>query len=101
MKKYKVISEGIHEYDINVDDQGHQIVYSICYSLGTQWEEPFRGSYVMGLIDDGNGIRFLTLQEHIDYGALNCLRLLIELNRTNDPHADKFQIVEENLILEV
>jgi len=38
------------------------------------------------MIDDGNGVKFSKKNKKMDYGELECLRILINFNHKTDKH---------------
>jgi hypothetical protein len=84
-KKYVVLSDGQHEYDIvdTYNDKGHRIL-KLFYSQEEFWNANNRGKMVLKMVDTGNGVRFSKNAKSLDYGELAEMRILMNFAKSTD-----------------
>jgi hypothetical protein len=84
-KKYVVLLDGQHEYDIldSTNNKGHRIL-KLFYSLEEFWNVNIRGKMVLKMVDTGNGVRFSKNAKSLDYGELAEIRLLMNFAKSTD-----------------
>jgi hypothetical protein len=84
-KKYVVLSDGQHEYDIldSTNNKGHRVM-KLFYSEAEFWNANIRGKMVLKMVDTGNGVRFSKNAKSLDYGELAEIRLLMNFAKSTD-----------------
>lgn len=77
-KKYRVFTNDIHEYNIEIgeNDKGYD-VYSLIRK-GDSWQEHAIGEIVCKMINDGNGYHITGIDKFMDYAEILQLQTLIQ-----------------------
>ena len=88
VKKYVVLSDGEHEYDIieTYNKKGHRVL-KLFYSQASFWNSNIRGTLSLKMVDTGNGVRFSKNVKSMDYGELAEIRLLINFNKSTSENS--------------
>jgi hypothetical protein len=97
-KSYFIFEEGLHEYTI-VDTILENDVrrLELQYSNAEHWDARVRGTVAISMNIDDLDIIFSPQINHIDYGQLHLLRLLINFERetnSNDKNKEKSEVIE-------
>ncbi len=84
-KKYVVLSDGQHEYDIieSTNHKGHRVL-KLFYSQEDFWNPKIRGNLVLRMVDTGNGVRFSKNAKSLNYSELAEMRLLMNFAKSTD-----------------
>lgn len=84
-KKYVVLSDGQHEYDIfeSTNDKGHRIL-KLFHSQEDFWNARIRGKLTLKMVDTGNGVRFSKNAKSLNYSELAEMRLLMNFAKNTD-----------------
>ena len=84
-KKYIVLSDGQHEYDIldSTNNKGHRIL-KLFYSQEEFWNASIRGKLILKMVDTGNGVRFSKNGKSLNYSELAEMRLLMNFAKSTD-----------------
>lgn len=94
-------NDGEVEYDISIKKSvkyPHTTKYSIYVSHSEFWHKDFRGTFIIGLSDNGNGIKIKKSKKKLKFGydeAL-CLRILLILNSMNFSEESFFTITDKS-----
>lgn len=84
-KKYALLNhEGNHEYNLVVEETSRGTWFSLSASDNDIWTSHYRGKILLEMYDDGNGVKFTKKNKKMDYGELECLRILINFNHKTD-----------------
>ena len=100
MREFIILnSEGEHEYDLKVQERKDTFIYKLYRSDSEPWTEWCRGEFIVGIEDDGNGIKFfgdLTKDRHLDYAQSSELSLIVRAyNQIDKSSYDKFSMIEK------
>jgi hypothetical protein len=84
-KKYLVMLDGQHEYTItdSKNKKGNRII-TLFYSDAEFWRIDLRGSKLLKMVDDGNGVKLSKASKKMDYSQLAELRLLLMFSKSTD-----------------
>jgi hypothetical protein len=84
-KKYLVILDGQHEYTITdtTNKKGHRVM-TLFYSEAEFWRYDLRGTQLLKMVDDGNGVKLSRASKKMDYSQLAELRLLLMFSKSTD-----------------
>ena len=82
-KKYVVLSDGQHEYDImdSTNNKGHRVI-KLFYSEAEFWNASIRGKMVLKMVDTGNGVRFSKNAKSFEYDELAEMHLLMNFAKS-------------------
>ena len=85
IKKYVVLSDGQHEYDIldSTNNKGHRVM-KLFYSEAEFWNASIRGKLVLKMVDTGNGVKFSKNTKSLNYSELAEMRLLMNFAKSTD-----------------
>lgn len=84
-KKYALFNhEGNHEYNLVVEETPCGSKLSLSTSNNEIWTSQHRDVLLLEMIDDGDGVKFSKKNKKMDYGELECLRILINFNHKTD-----------------
>lgn len=94
-KEYIVLSEdGIHEYNIVVNEIKKETKYSLFNSNNEIWSKQFRNKLALSMIDNGNGVIFESnISKTFEYHELLAIRLLICFAHQKE-NGLKYRIIE-------
>jgi hypothetical protein len=87
-KKYALLNyEGNNEYNLVVEENTNGSKLSL-YTSNNEvcWNSQHRDKLVLEMIDDGNGVKLSKKNKKMDYGELECLRILINFNHKTDKY---------------
>ena len=84
-KKYIVMLDGQHEYTItnSKNKKGHRVT-TLFYSEAEFWKYDLRGTELLKMVDDGNGVKLSKAPKKMDYSQLAELRLLLSFSKSTD-----------------
>jgi hypothetical protein len=83
MKYAIIVSNGSHEFDIQVIETEHSKTYSMYRSHSDIWTNP--GEHIQTITDDGNGMNFnVKVKKSIDYGVFAELSILLDFIKNYD-----------------
>lgn len=84
-KEFIVLLDGQHEYTIkeSTNKKGHRIL-RLFYSEAEFWRYDLRGTEILKMVDDGNGIKLSKASRKMDYSQLAELRLLFSFAKATD-----------------
>jgi hypothetical protein len=84
-KKYLVMLDGQHEYTIteSKNKKGYRVL-TLFYSEAEFWRFDLRGTELLKMVDDGNGVKISKVSKKMDYGQLAELRLLLSFSKATD-----------------
>ena len=84
-KKYLVMLDGQHEYTItdSKNKKGHRVV-TLFYSEAEFWRYDLRGTQLLKMVDNGNGVKLSKASKKMDYSQLAELRLLLSFSKSTD-----------------
>jgi hypothetical protein len=84
-KKYIVMLDGQHEYTItdSKNKKGHRVV-TLFYSEAEFWRYDLRGTQLLKMVDDGNGVKLSKASKKMDYSQLAELSLLFSFSKSTD-----------------
>jgi hypothetical protein len=82
-KKYVVLSDGQHEYDIldSTNNKGHRVM-KLFYSQEEFWNSNIRGKMALKMVDSGNGVRFSKNAKSLEYDELAEMHLLMNFSKS-------------------
>jgi hypothetical protein len=101
-KKYLVMLYGQHEYTIkdSKNKKGNRVL-KLFYSENEFWNANLRGTKLLKMVDDGNGVKLSKASKKLDYGKLNELRLLLSFAKETDENPiereSSYEIYEESV----
>jgi hypothetical protein len=81
-KKYLIMLDGQHEYTITDtrNKKGHRVI-TLFYSEAEFWSFDLRGTQLLKMVDDGNGVKLSKVSKKMDYSQLAELRLLLTFSK--------------------
>lgn len=84
-KEFIVLSDGQHEYVIkeSTNKKGHRIL-RLLYSDAEFWRYDLRGTEILKMVDNGNGVKLSKGGKKMDYSHLAELRLLLSFAKSTD-----------------
>lgn len=104
-KTYMVFDpNGVHDYNIVVDNNDKGDRFRLYASQGGHWTEQHRGSLILTLVDDGNGVSFDRPLKKVDYSSLFELKILLNFRDqtdTNELSHQKWKVVEDKTLAEI
>lgn len=78
MKKYPIFFEGIHEYDLEVDDN----LYTLYHNQADCWVADTRGTIAFQIKDTGNEITFKTDKKNmLNYSEAMYMYLILSFKK--------------------
>lgn len=83
-EKYSVLIDGIYEYDIIYDVDGHNKICALYRSNEVQWSEHIRGEFCFSITNNGNGTKFnrpISKLNYAEYEQLNILFIFDKFRR--------------------
>jgi len=84
-KKYLVMLDGKHEYTItDVKNKKGDRIVTLFYSEAEFWNFDLRGTEILKMVDDGNGVKISKVSKKMDYAQLAELRLLLSFAKATD-----------------
>jgi hypothetical protein len=84
-KKYLVMLDGQHEYTITetTNKKGHRVL-TLFYSEAEFWRYDLRGTELLKMVDNGDGVKLSKISKKMDYSQLAELRLLLMFSKATD-----------------
>lgn len=84
-KEFIVLLDGQHEYVIkeSTNKKGNRII-KLFYSEAEFWRYDLRGTEILKMVDNGNGIKLSKGGKKMDYSQLAELRLLLSFAKATD-----------------
>ena len=105
VKKYIILSkDGLHEYDLTVEDTKKGEKFSLFTSNGEQWNEPHKGKLLLSMTNDGDGIKFDRKLKVLDYAQLLYIRILVNFEHQNDrnpKNREKYRVIENKTVIKM
>jgi hypothetical protein len=103
IEKYILLSldENIHEYDLHVTKNDEDTLYELFCSNNDIWSNHRKGSYSIGLIDTGNGIKIKMenaskLDDELDYDVAAELNILLNVVTELSNFRPKFKLTKQS-----
>ena len=84
-KEFIVLLDGQHEYVIkeSTNKKGNRII-KLFYSEAEFWRYDLRGTEILKMVDNGNGVKLSKGGKKMDYSQLAELRLLLSFAKATD-----------------
>ena len=99
IEKYILLSvdDNIHEYDLVITKNDEETLYELLCSNNDLWSNHRKGSYSIGLIDTGNGIKIKkdSLANEIDYDVAAELNILLNIVTELSNFRPKFKLIKQ------
>ena len=103
IEKYILLSveDNTHEYDLVITKNNEETLYELFYSNNDLWSNHRKGSYSIGLIDTGNGIKIKMendskLDDELDYDVAAELNLLLNIVTELSNFRSKFKLIKQS-----
>jgi hypothetical protein len=94
MKKFKILSQNRHEYDVVIEDTDSYTLYSLYRSDSLLWTFP--GELIISIEDNGSDIELSQeLGKKLDYSTLVELKILLNIIANEDKNlSTPFEAIE-------
>ena len=94
MKKFKILSQNRHEYDVVIEDTDSYTLYSLYRSDSLIWSFP--GELIISIEDNGSDIELSQeLGKKLDYSTLVELKILLNIIANEDKNlSTPFEAIE-------
>lgn len=107
MKKQKfniLDNDSLHEYTVKIKEVEKGTRFSLYHSKGSQWTEPTKGTLLLSMINNGDGVVFSKKLKKLDYAELTYVRLLMGVERyvdTNPMNKEPYHLVEAKTLVKL
>ena len=103
LKSVHFNDDGDSEYTISVEQHKNKTIYNLFASADSKvWTESVKGTLLMQMIDDGNGLKFNHKLSRINYAQAYYIKVLPALNLSDAGDTDEMYCAEDgnpNLII--
>jgi hypothetical protein len=102
-KIYKLLDEGVHEYDLKVSEDEKGVLYELWFSNGEQWTKKAKSKLALSMLNHGSGVKFNKKLKNIGFDMLECVRLLVDFEHfiSDTGFKTRFTVVNQETILEL
>ena len=104
-QSYIILSDdGLHEYNIVVEQTKKGTKFSLYRSEGEQWREQAKGELIMAMTNNGNGVKFDRKLKNLDFSELLYVRILVNFEHQTDKNPKnrlKYRVIENKATIEL